>query len=432
MTAPASPLRFRAVTAGVLATVGLLLIPPAVMAHWATVQLVETERFVAALAPLADDPAVQDRIILEVTALVDEQVDISGVTSDLLTGLGEAIDLNDRAQAALDLVSEPIAAGVRALVEDVVGNVVRSPEFSAAWASSVQLLHSQTIRLLSGSPDSLLQLERDGTLGLPLGPVVADVRSALVAQGVPFAAAIPDIDRTLVLAELPNLALARVIYQVGIAVGVWLPIVSAALLVAAVLLAPRRPLMLRTLGVLTAVSTGLLALGFLLGRTALTAYVGPDSSAVTGLVYDAVLGYALTTVVALVALGVLAGLTGWWFGPSPSAVRGRLALGEQFARARRARQRSGLGLGRFGEVMYRERLMVHLTLLAIAAMPAILIRPLSVGTVLASAALALGLMALAEVFMSEPDADDATRASAQDAPSETDADSTTDAAQAGF
>lgn len=414
MTAPASPSRFRGVIAGVLATVGLLLVPPAVMAHWATVQLVETERFVAALAPLADDPAVQDRIILEVTALVDEQIDISAVTSDLLTGLGEAIDLGDRAQEALNLVSEPIAAGVRALIEDVVGDVVRSPEFSAAWASSVQLLHSQTIRLLSGSPDSLLQLERDGTLGLPLGPVVADVRSALDAQGVPFAAAIPDVDRTIVLAELPNLALARVIYQVGIAVGVWLPILSAVLLATALLLAPRRPLMLRTLGILTAVTTGLLALGFVVGRTALTAYVGPDSSAVTGLVYDAVLGYALTTIVALLVLGLLAGIAGWWFGPSPAAVRGRRALTDQFARVRIARQRRGFGLGTLGVVMYRERLMVHLTLLAIAALPALLIRPLSAGTVLASAALALGLMALAEALMTEPDAGDALGASVTD------------------
>lgn len=420
MTAPAASSRSRGVIAGILATVGLLLIPPAVMAHWATVQLVETERFVAALAPLADDPAVQDRIILEVTALVDEQIDISGVTADLLSGLGEAIDLSDRAQAALDLVSEPIAAGVRALVADVVADVVRSPEFSAAWASSVQLLHSQTIRLLSGSPDSLLQLERDGTLGLPLGPVVADVRSSLVAQGVPFAAAIPDIERTLVLAELPNLALARVIYQVGIAVGVWLPIVSAALLATALLLAPRRPLMLRTLGTLTALTTAILAVGFFLGRTALTAYVGPDSSAVTGLVYDAVLGYALTTVLALVVLGVLAGFAGWWFGPSPAAVRGRGALSDQFSRARAARQRSGFGLGRAGIVMYRERLMVHLTLVAIAALPALLIRPLSAGTVIASAALALGLMALAEVFMTEPDEQDARRASDPDSASETD------------
>ena len=330
-------MRGRRFAAGALATLGLLLLPGAVMAHWATAQLVETERFVATLAPLADDPAVHDRIILEVTALVDEQVDISSVTSDLLNGLGEALELGDRAHDALDLVSEPIAAGVRALVEDVVGEVVRSPAFSSAWASSVELLHAQGIRLLSGSPDSLLALDRDGTLRLPLGPIVADVRSALIAEGVPFAAAIPDVDRSIVVAEVPNLALARVVFQVGVTVGAWLPWIAAGLLIGALMLAPGRPAMLRTLGVLAAMATALLAIGFALGRTALTAHVGPDSSVIAGAVYDAVLGYATTVVAVVFAVAVLTAGTGWWLGTSPAATRWRTALSERLAAARAGR-----------------------------------------------------------------------------------------------
>jgi hypothetical protein len=391
----------RGITAGILGTIGLLLLPSAVMAHWATVQLVETDRFVTALAPLADDPAVQDRIILEVTALVDEQVDISGVTSDLLDGLGEALDLGDRARAALGLVSEPIAAGVRALVENVVGEVVRSDAFSSAWSSSVELLHTQTIQLLSGSPDSLLELDRDGTLSLPLGPIVAEVREALIDRGVPFAAAIPDIDRSIELAELPNLALARIVYQVGIAVGVWLPWITAVFLAAALLLAPRAGT-LRTIGVMTAVVSGVLALGFALGRIALVAYVGPESSALAGVVYDAVLGYAVTTVLALVVFGVIVAVVGWWLGRSALATRWRARAQAGFSSARAARARSGFGLGGFGELMFRYRKPLRIALFVLAALPAVLNPPLSMLSVFGSAALALGLIVLAEVFMTEP------------------------------
>ncbi len=396
-------MKARSVAAGALATIGLLLIPGAVMAHWATVQLVETERFVEALAPLADDPAVQDRIIVEVTALVDQQVDISGVTADLLSGLGEALELGDRAQDALELVSEPIAAGVRSLIADVVGEVVRSPAFSSAWASSVELLHAQGIRLLSGSPDSLLELDRDGTLRLPLGPIVSDVRAALIAQGVPFAAAIPDVDRSIVIAEVPNLALARVIYQVGVAIGVWLPWVTAALIAGAILLSPRRALTLRTLGVFVAVIAGLLAIGFALARTALTAYVGPESSALVGVVYDAVLGYATTTILALLTVGLLVGLVGWWLGVSPTAARWRTAIAAQFAVARAARERNGFNLGGFGVLLHRHREPVRYALLALAAVPALVNPPLSVLSVLASAALGAGLLVLLEVLMTEPE-----------------------------
>ena len=392
----------RRFAAGALATIALLLLPAAIMAHWATVQLVQTERFVEALAPLADDPAVQDRIIVEVTAIVDEQLDVSAVTADLLSGLGDALELGPRAQDALGLISEPLAAGIRSLIEDVVGEVVRSPAFSSAWETSIAALHRQSIRLLAGDPDSLLALDRDGTLSLPLGPLVADVRTTLIAEGVPFAAAIPEVDRSIVLAEVPNLATARVVYQVGISVGTWLPWICAGLLAGALLLSRRRPLMLRTLGVATVIVTALLAIGFAIGRTALTAYAGPGSSDVVGAIYDAVLGYATTTIVALLVLAGIVAVVGWWLGSSSAALRVRSAVTSGVVELRAARQRSGVTLGRFGEWMHRERVMVRFTLLAIAALPALLNPPLTVLSVLGCAALGAALVLVADVLMTDP------------------------------
>jgi len=392
-------MRGRRVAAAALATLGLLLLPGAVMAHWATEQLVETERFVAALAPLADDPAVQDRIILEVTALVDEQVDIDAVTNELLTGLGEALELGPRAQAALDLVSAPIAAGVRSLVADVVTEVVRSDAFSAAWQRSVEVLHTQTIRLLAGSPDSLLTLDRDGTLSLPLGPIVADVRAALVEQGVPFAAAIPDVDRAIVIAELPNLALARVLFQVGITVGLWLPWITAALLIGAVLLAPRRPATLRTVGLIALGVMVTLAVGFSLARTAIAAYVGPESSVVAGAVFDAMTAYAMSVVLGLLALSAIFVLVGWWLGSSGVAAQARTALAARIAAGRRA---LGITEGPTTSWLHARRTPLRYGIIALAAVPVVLFMPLSVLTVLASAALAVGLLVLLELLAVAP------------------------------
>lgn len=388
-------MRARRVAAAALATIGLLLLPGAVMANWATTQLVDTDRFVASLTPLADNPAVQDRVIAEVTALVDEQIDIDAVTTELLDGLGEALELGPRARAALGLVSAPIAAGVRSLVADVVTEVVRSPAFSAAWERSVTVLHSQSIRLLSGSPDSLLTLDRDGTLSLPLGPIVADVRAALVEQGVPFARAIPDIDRAIVLAEVPNLALARVIFQVGMTVGLWLPWITAGLLVAAVLLAPRRPATLRTLGVLALAVSLVLVVGFSLARTAIAAYVGPDASALAAAVYDAMTGYALATLLALVALSAVVALVGWWLGASGLATRSRTALARGLAAGRTA---LGIAPNPVGAALHDNRRLIRLGLVVLAALPTLLLPPLTVSTVLASALLAAGLLVVLELL----------------------------------
>ncbi len=392
-------MRGRRVAAVALATVGLLLLPGAIMANWATTQLIETERFVATLAPLADDPAVQDRIIAEVTALVDEHVDIDAVTSDLLGGLGEALELGPKAQAALDLVSAPIAAGVRSLVSDVVTEVVQSPAFSAAWKRSIEVGHSQAIRLLAGSPDSLLTLDRDGTLSLPLGPIVADVRTALVEQGVPFAAAIPDVDRAIVLAEVPNLALARVVYQVGVTVGFWLPWITAALLIGAVLVAPRRPATARTIAIVTLGVAALLTVGFVLARVAIAAYVGPESSALARSVFDAMTAYAVSTIVGLLVLSVVIVVAAWWLGSSALAAKGRAALSERLVQAREA---LGIAPTPFGLALHRWRAPVRIAVVLLAALPALLLPPLSALSVLACSLLAAGLLVVVEVLAVAP------------------------------
>ena len=388
-------MRGRRVAAAALATVGLLLLPGAIMANWATTQLIETERFVATLAPLADDPAVQDRIIAEVTALVDEQVDIDAVTSELLGGLGEALDLGPKAQAALELVSAPIAAGVRSLVSDVVTEVVQAPAFSAAWKRSIEIAHTQAIRLLSGAPDSLLTLDRDGTLSLPLGPIVADVRIALVEQGVPFAAAIPDIDRAIVLAEVPNLALARVLFQVGVTVGFWLPWITAALLIAAVVVAPRRPTTARTIAIIGLIVAAVLAIGFVLARVAIAAYVGPESSALAASVFDAMTAYAVSTIIGLLVLSVVIVLVAWWLGSSALAARARAALDARFTQAREA---LGIGASDLGRSLHRWRVPLRWAAVVLAALPALLLPPLSALTVLASALLAAGLLVVIELL----------------------------------
>jgi hypothetical protein len=253
--------------------------------------------------------------------------------------------------------------------------------------------------LLAGSSDSLLTLDRDGTLSLPLGPIVAEVRTALVEQGVPFAAAIPDTDRAIVLAEVPNLALARVVYQVGVTVGFWLPWITAALLIGAVLVAPRRPATARTIAIVTLGVAALLAIGFVLARVAIAAYVGPESSALARSVFDAMTAYAVSTIVALLVLSIVIVLAAWWLGSSSLAAKSRAALNERFGEARDA---LGIAPTPFGLTLHRWRAPVRVAVVLLAALPALLVPPLSVVTVLACALLAAGLLVVVELLAVAP------------------------------
>ena len=93
----------RTAAAVVLVVVGLLLAPVAVISAWARLELVDTERFVATFAPLADDPAVQAYIADEVTAAIEDQVDIPGIDRRPLRrprGSRPAAEGGDRARPA--------------------------------------------------------------------------------------------------------------------------------------------------------------------------------------------------------------------------------------------------------------------------------------------------------------------------------------------
>ena len=64
-----------------------VLVPVSIVTAWGRAQLVEEDTFVATLAPLASDPAVQTMIIDETTAAITDQVDFAAITSTAIDGI---------------------------------------------------------------------------------------------------------------------------------------------------------------------------------------------------------------------------------------------------------------------------------------------------------------------------------------------------------
>jgi hypothetical protein len=116
----------------VLVVIGLILAPVAVIAGWARLELVDTDRFVATFAPMAEDPDVQAFIADQVTVAIEEQVDIPALTADLFDGLRQ-LDLPPRAETALGLLEQPATQGLQSLVSGVVDRIVTSEAFEDIW-----------------------------------------------------------------------------------------------------------------------------------------------------------------------------------------------------------------------------------------------------------------------------------------------------------
>ena len=357
------------------------LTPAAIVTHWATSEVTNTQRFVSTLSPLAKNPAVQETIITEVTTIIDEQVDIKGVTESLFDGLGNALDLPDAAKKALGMLAAPAASGVEGLVQTLVTNVVKSDAFANAWDKTLTLTQEQTVALLSGSPDSVIKLANDGTLTLPLKPIIIDIKKELVKQGVGFASAIPEVNTDITLGKVPELAVARVIYQVGVGVGTWLPWVVAALFFVGIAAARRRPRALVATGSVMLALMALLAFVFTSGRIVATTVIDPSYSAIVGAVYDALVAFVISVVVALALASVVAIITGWAFGASESAEKFRGFSNKQINSLRKTVDPENKIFAQSSVVMHKYRIVARVVIIGGVALILSSIIPLSIGDV---------------------------------------------------
>jgi len=315
-----------------LIVVGVVLAPVAAVGAWVRVALVDTDRFVATLAPLAEDPAVQDLVIERTTAAVEARVDVDGLVADLFGGLA-VLDLPPRAAAALPLLESSAAAGVHALIERTITRVVESEAFASTWTTVLRTTHDRGTALLTWDGSGIVGISDDSVLELHLGPVVAAARQALLDEGFRLAAAIPEVSLVVPLGEADSVVLARTVYAVAVAVGAWLPWLAFAFLIGGALLARRRLRAASASAAGVAASLLLALVALALARRALAGAEGTAASAIDALA-DHVLG-GLVGLLALLAVVAVLVAAGTW---SASDVRTAVALRSRGAALLRRRE----------------------------------------------------------------------------------------------
>lgn len=372
----------RSIVAGFVLALAVLMAPIAAMGTWARLQLVDADRFVATFAPLAEDPDVQDFVADQVSAAIHEQVDLDAVVGEVFDGLRE-LDLPPRAASALTLLEAPAASGLTSLVDGVVHDVVASDQFADIWAQALRLTHERAVAILQNSPDTALQLADDGALSIDLGVVVDRVKSVLSERGVGFADLIPEIDKSVPIAQADALVLIRTVYQIAVAAGFWLPWVVLGLVVAGILLARNHLRALFWTSIAFAAAFLFLAAGMGVGRTFFIGAVSPSimTGAAAQSLFDQVTSLLSPAIAALALLGVLIAVWAWFAGSSRSAVAIRGVLESGFSATRSTWERRGLSTGRFGLAIDRFHGPILIVGMALAVLILVVTRPVSFGTV---------------------------------------------------
>lgn len=353
-----------AVSSAVLITIACVLAPLSVASVWASTEISDTEQYVATVAPLADDPAVQSAIADEVTSVVLENLDLEAVTTQALETLAAQENVPPRVAAALPGLAVPITNGIEGFTRTQVGNVLASAQFAAIWEQVNRLAHEQVVKLLEGEQGGAVSAQGD-TITLNLGPVITQVKERLVAQGFTLAENIPAIDRSFVLVQSEAITQAQGFYRLLNTLGAWLPLIALALLAAGVLLARdrRRALLRGALGVTGA----MVALGVALA-IARTLYVDATpldilTPEAAGSVFDTLVRFLRTALRATAVLGLVVALAAFLSGPSAASVRTRTALEHGIGSLRGGAEAAGWRAGRVGTWTYAHKAALRISAL---------------------------------------------------------------------
>lgn len=404
--------------ATILIVVGAILAPIAVLGSWAAATLTDTDRFVAVYAPLARDADVQEFVSAEVVAAITEQVDIPAITSEVFDGIIE-LGTGPMATRAIEALKGPAAAGVQGLLASQVEQFVASDAFSMVWAQALRLSHSQLVSAINGDEDALVSLSGTGEIGIQLAPVIEEVRTVLLEQGLTFATQIPAIDRTIVVGQSDALPTIQLGYHIVVDAGSWLPIISFGLLVVGVLVARRRSIALVLAAVALAAAMALTLAVVAAARIGfLAATGGLLPTGVAGVLFGSVTGGMRDTAVAVLVIAVVTAFVAWLAGPFHTPRRLRAAARSAANAMRSAAETRGVTTGRVGSWIGRHIALLRIAVAIAAAAVVLFVRPLSPAVTLWTlvlAALAIGVLEVVQRPVAVIDVDTATGSPAVDA-----------------
>ncbi|MDH6108261.1 hypothetical protein P3T36_004274 [Kitasatospora sp. MAP12-15] len=358
--------RLRIFGATVLIVVASVLSLLAVIAVWTHDVATDTNRFVAALAPLAHNPDVQGAVADRVTNSVVQQIDVAGVVNQLSTAAADQ-GVPPRLAQLVNGLSGPLSSALTDLIHGAAERVVTSEAFATVWEQALRAGHSTMNKALTGEGGGVVQLTNN-EVTVDIAPAVQQVKAQLVDAGFAPAARIPDIHTDFVIFSSPDLAKIKSAFRLLGILGDWLPVVAVLVAAAGVFTAVsrRRALIGASLGIAAA----MLLLGITLAvfRSYFLDHLPSDASpAAAGAVFDALVVFLRQAVRAVGVLAVLVALGAFLTGPSRAAAATRRIAGSGMAGARSAADSVGFRAGPVEPFVRRWKRWIGIAILLVAA-----------------------------------------------------------------
>jgi hypothetical protein len=230
-------------TVAMLLIAGTIVTPFAIGALWVRYELLDTNRYVSTVTPLASNPAIVSAVSDRITTTLLDQVDAAEVEKEA------------------GILGPLVGAGAHDAVQAVVEKFLLTAEFTRLWALANRQAHEALVAALEGNPSPLIQ--PDGSVDLNLSDIVASARHDLVNAGFTvFEHVQPGlVEGRYTIATRDTLRRARHVYAQEKTLSVALPAAAIALFGLALLISRerRRTLVRAGIGIAVAGGAGLVA-----------------------------------------------------------------------------------------------------------------------------------------------------------------------------
>jgi len=358
---------WRGPVASLLIVLGCVLAPLSVLAVWTANQVSDTSRYVANMAPLASNPAIQGALTDKITAQITSHIPVSSLTSQAAGALSS--HGLTRAGALLKSFTPSIVSAVAGFIHAQVHRYVTSPAFAHLWVRLNTVAHAHLVKALSGQGSSAISVS-NGQVTLGLGPFIDVAKQRISARGLTIVDRLPPINPKFELFSAKYLVKAQTGYRLINDLKIVLPILTLLLLASGVYVARRHRRALIGAGLGLATAMLVLAAGLLIFRgiylNAIPNSKVPADAAAA--LYDTLVRFIRQGLRTLLVVGLAVAGAAFITGPSVTAVRTRAAISRSFGWIRAHGDRAGLSTGPVGRWTYAHRKALRIAATTVAVL----------------------------------------------------------------
>lgn len=263
---PTRSFSLRSVIAALLVLLVVILTPVTLVARFISHEFTDSDHYVATVAPLAKNPAVQDAVARRTSKEIMARVPTDMLINQALQAMYGDQPVPPTLAQGSATIGAILEDEAKRYVESTVQDVVRSPQFADFWKQGNRQAHGHLIALLTGENTGKVRSD-NGVVSVDLGAVILAVKNQLLGQDFAMATLIPNVSVHYTIFQSKHLVQAQQVMRILDRNATWLPFVTAGLLALALGLSHSRRRLLARAAAGVAFSLLLLAGGLALART---------------------------------------------------------------------------------------------------------------------------------------------------------------------